>query len=203
MAAPDLAFATDEDTYLNPDPRINLFDLGDPLDFAKSRIKLVRTSLNQLQDRVVAKGEGWQRARAAFGTLLRELMPATYSDPLRRRGVHLPRPPRRSSRPAAHEADRSGQAARSHPPAPGRDPFREGFSVQAGAASPFGPQPMVRRPLGIARLPIPGASAGPRHPAAGRVAVSWTAATLHSLQEISLHAEPGQKCCNCPRCSPP
>ena len=63
-AAPDLTYGTDEDMFLNPDPRINAFDLGDPLDYAKDRIQLVRASLDKLQERVVAKGEGWQRARA-------------------------------------------------------------------------------------------------------------------------------------------
>ena len=72
-ADPNFTYATDEDLFLNPDPRINLMDLGDPLEYAKNRIQLVRTSLAKLQDRVVAKGEGWQRAREAFATLLGEL----------------------------------------------------------------------------------------------------------------------------------
>jgi hypothetical protein len=63
--------------YLNPDPRINAYDLGDPLDFAKNRVKMVRSSLDDLQNRVVAKGEGWQRARSAFSVLLGELAQAT------------------------------------------------------------------------------------------------------------------------------
>ena len=70
VAEPDLTYGTDEDLLLNPDPRINLFDLGDPLDYAKDRIKLVHASLDDLQNRVVAKGEGWQRARPAFSVLL-------------------------------------------------------------------------------------------------------------------------------------
>ena len=77
-AEPDLTFATDEDVWLNPDPRINVFDLGDPLDYAKSRVKLVRVSLDDLQNRVVAKGEGWQRARRAFSVLIGELFEATW-----------------------------------------------------------------------------------------------------------------------------
>ena len=35
LPAPDLIFATDEDMWMNPDPRINAFDLGDPLEFAQ------------------------------------------------------------------------------------------------------------------------------------------------------------------------
>ena len=75
---PDLTYATDEDVWLNPDPRINLFDLGDPLDFAKARVKLVHSSLDDLQNRVVAKGEGWQRARTAFAVLIGEMARATW-----------------------------------------------------------------------------------------------------------------------------
>ncbi|MEN6406648.1 MAG: zinc-dependent metalloprotease [Thermoguttaceae bacterium] len=77
-AESNLTFATDEDIWLNPDPRINLYDLGDPLDFAKDRVKLVRASLDDLQNRVVAKGEGWQRARSAFGALMGEMARATW-----------------------------------------------------------------------------------------------------------------------------
>ncbi|HVU86787.1 MAG TPA: zinc-dependent metalloprotease [Pirellulales bacterium] len=77
-SAPDLVYGTDEDTFLNPDPRINLFDLGDPLEFAQFRVQLVKDSLDKLTERVVAKGEGWQRARQAFSMLLGELNSATY-----------------------------------------------------------------------------------------------------------------------------
>ena len=63
--------------FSNPDPRINVFDMGDPLDFARQRIKLVQNSFDGLADRVVDKGEGWQRARTAFSMLLGELAQAT------------------------------------------------------------------------------------------------------------------------------
>jgi hypothetical protein len=76
-AAADLTYGTDEDMFLNPDPRINLYDLGDPLEYARNRIKLAQASMKDLQDRVVAKGEGWQRARHAFSVLLGELAMAT------------------------------------------------------------------------------------------------------------------------------
>jgi hypothetical protein len=76
-AAPELIYGTDEDAYFNPDPRINLFDLGDPLEYAQDRIRLVRITLDKLQDRVVAKGEGYQRATNAFSALMGELARAT------------------------------------------------------------------------------------------------------------------------------
>src|SRR5262249_22729705 len=69
----DLIFGTDEDMFFNPDPRINAFDLGDPLEFAQARVQLLKDSLDKLQDRVVAQGEGWQRARDAFSRLLGQL----------------------------------------------------------------------------------------------------------------------------------
>jgi len=71
-AAPELTFGTDEDMSLNPDPRINAFDLGDPLEYAMNRLKLAQSSMDDLQNRVVNKGEGWQRARFAFLQLMRE-----------------------------------------------------------------------------------------------------------------------------------
>jgi hypothetical protein len=64
--------------WMNPDPRINAFDLGDPLEYAQQRVRLVKDSLEKLEERVVAKGEGWQRARQAFSMLLGELASAAY-----------------------------------------------------------------------------------------------------------------------------
>ncbi len=78
VAEPDLAFGTDEDVWGNPDPRINLYDLGDPLDYAKERILLVQESLQTLTEKMVADGEGWQRTRDAFRALLGELSSATF-----------------------------------------------------------------------------------------------------------------------------
>ncbi len=74
---PELAFGTDEDLWLNPDPRIQLFDLGDPLEYATKRIQLVHSAIDDLQDRMVAKGEGWQRARRSFNMLLGEMFRAS------------------------------------------------------------------------------------------------------------------------------
>jgi len=76
-AASELAYGTDEDCSRNPDPRINLFDLGDPLEYTESRVRLVRTAIDDLQNRVVAQGEGFQRVREAFAALLGELARAT------------------------------------------------------------------------------------------------------------------------------
>lgn len=78
VAEPDLIFGTDEDMFASPDPRINVYDLGDPLEYAKQRLALVEENLKDLADRVVAEGEGWQRAREAFGLLLSEYAQSTY-----------------------------------------------------------------------------------------------------------------------------
>ena len=78
VAEPDLAFGTDEDMWGNPDPRINTYDLGDPLDYAQQRTALVEQHLKSLAERVVAEGEGWQRARSAFGMLMSELSNASF-----------------------------------------------------------------------------------------------------------------------------
>ncbi len=77
-SSPELIYGTDEDLYMNPDPRINAYDLGDPLEYASQRVKLMKESLDKLQERVVAKGDGWQRARQAFSMLLGELSSAAY-----------------------------------------------------------------------------------------------------------------------------
>jgi hypothetical protein len=74
----DLTYGTDEDMFMNPDPRINAFDLGDPMDYAENRIELVKASLEGLDERTVADGEGWQRARHAFSLLMSELYRSSY-----------------------------------------------------------------------------------------------------------------------------
>ncbi len=69
----ELTYATDEDLRGNPDPRINLFDLGDPLEYAEQRIQLMKKSIDGLSKRVVNEGEGYQRARDTFTLLLGEI----------------------------------------------------------------------------------------------------------------------------------
>ncbi len=77
-AQKELTYATDEDIYGNPDPRINLFDLGDPLNYAAQRMKLMKQSIKGLTERVVEDGEGYQRVRSAFNMLMGEVSQATY-----------------------------------------------------------------------------------------------------------------------------
>lgn len=70
-AAAGLDYATDEDLFTSSDPLVNQWDLGnDPLKFAQDRMLLSQELMKNLSDRVVDKGEGYQRARRAFGILL-------------------------------------------------------------------------------------------------------------------------------------
>lgn len=77
---PSLAYATDEDTRgIDPDPYSNRFDLSsDPVAFAKMRTELIGQMWPGIVDKVTADGEGYQRARQAFGVLLSNYGQATF-----------------------------------------------------------------------------------------------------------------------------
>ncbi|OAI41119.1 hypothetical protein AYO40_03815 [Planctomycetaceae bacterium SCGC AG-212-D15] len=78
-AAPGNDYGTDEDLYGTADPSINVWDLGnDPLKFAQERTGLARELLKDLGDKGAEKGEGYQRVRQAFGTLLGQLGNSAY-----------------------------------------------------------------------------------------------------------------------------
>lgn len=70
-----LDYATDEDarSFDAPDPLANLFDLGEnPLDFVDRQMELSAQLMPKVVDRAVKEGEGYQRARQAFGQLFSE-----------------------------------------------------------------------------------------------------------------------------------
>ncbi len=70
-AEPGHDYGTDEDMYSTSDPLINVWDLGaDPMKFAQDRVELADELMKTLADRVVDKGEGYQRLRQAFSMLL-------------------------------------------------------------------------------------------------------------------------------------
>jgi hypothetical protein len=78
-AEPGLDYATDEDMYGAADPLVHAFDLGaDPMKFAQDRMVLAEELMKGLADRVVDKGEGYQRARNAFRLLLNQYGNAAY-----------------------------------------------------------------------------------------------------------------------------
>ncbi len=71
LAKPGNDFATDEDKMAGSDPLVNVWDLGaDPMKFGQDRIQLAGELIKGLAERVVDKGEGYQRAREAFDILL-------------------------------------------------------------------------------------------------------------------------------------
>ena len=78
-AQPGHDYLTDEDMFGTSDPHVNVFDLGaDPMKFGMERIALSDELMKGLADRVVEKGEGYQRARTAFSMLLGQYANGTY-----------------------------------------------------------------------------------------------------------------------------
>jgi len=77
---PALAYAPDEETRgIDPDPLTNRFDLGnDGMEFAKQRAKVVSQLWPKLVEQVTKDGDGYQRARQAFGILLSSQGQAMY-----------------------------------------------------------------------------------------------------------------------------
>ena len=69
---PGLDYATDEDTRgIDSDPLSNRFDMGaDPIAYARQRATLINELWPGLVERVTEEGDGYQRARRAFGILL-------------------------------------------------------------------------------------------------------------------------------------
>ncbi len=77
-AKPGHDYATDED-MMNSDPLVNAWDLGsDPMKFAQDRMVLAEELMKGMAERVVDKGEGYQRARQAFDILLMQYGNGAY-----------------------------------------------------------------------------------------------------------------------------
>jgi len=75
----DLAYATDEDMFLNDDPYVNTYDLGnDPLKYGQERAALAGELLKNLDDKIVRDGESWARLRNAFSVLIGQYGNAAY-----------------------------------------------------------------------------------------------------------------------------
>jgi hypothetical protein len=78
-ALPGHDYGSDEDVFLTSDPLTNVFDLGnDVMQFAQDRMLLAEELLKGLSNRVVDKGEGYQRARVAFSILLAQYGNGAY-----------------------------------------------------------------------------------------------------------------------------
>jgi hypothetical protein len=71
---PELAYATDEDTtYISPDPRSNRFDMAaDPVNWAKTRVKLVDARMADILKWAVKDEESWYHLRDTFMSLVFE-----------------------------------------------------------------------------------------------------------------------------------
>jgi hypothetical protein len=77
-ALPGLDYGTDED-MMTADPHINAFDLGkDPMQFAQDRMELAAQLIKDLANKVVDKGDGYQRVRQAFDMMLGQYGNAAY-----------------------------------------------------------------------------------------------------------------------------
>ena len=71
---PGLDYATDEDVETgDPDPYVNTFDLAkDPLAFIRRQMQHAEELIPSVVEKSVDEGEGYQRARQAFGLLVNE-----------------------------------------------------------------------------------------------------------------------------------
>ena len=73
-AEPELAFGTDEDSFLGIDPETLQFDLGtDVVAFAKKRITIARDLLERQTSRVLADGQDYAVLRRSVSYALRDM----------------------------------------------------------------------------------------------------------------------------------
>lgn len=95
-------YSTDEDTRgIDPDPLSNRWDLSkDTLEYAKLRAKLISDMWPKILDQMVKEGEGYERARRAFGVLLSHYGNAMFMAARNVGGVYVSR---------SHKGDPNGQ----------------------------------------------------------------------------------------------
>lgn len=66
VAEPELAFATDEDTW-GPDPLARRYDFSkDPLDYANSQVRLAKHHRGRILTELVKDGDSWSKARKGY-----------------------------------------------------------------------------------------------------------------------------------------
>ncbi len=66
VAEPELTYGTDEDTW-GPDPLCRRYDFGKfPIEFARSRMRLIKFHRDRLLDKFVKDGEDWVKARRGY-----------------------------------------------------------------------------------------------------------------------------------------
>jgi len=70
VAEKELPYGTDEDTS-GPDPLTRRYDFaGDPINYAKSSVKLAKYHRERLLDKFVKDGDSWAKARRGYGITL-------------------------------------------------------------------------------------------------------------------------------------
>ena len=70
VAEKDLPYGTDEDTA-GPDPLTRRYDFaGDPINYAKSSVKLAKYHRDRILDKFVKDGDSWAKARRGYGITL-------------------------------------------------------------------------------------------------------------------------------------
>ena len=138
---PGLAFASDEDARgIDPDPHSVRYDLGNDLvEYAKSQAKLVAESWPNVVEDMTKDGDGYQRARRAFGVLLARHGEVMFSAAaIRRRPVREPQPQGRRERAEAAGGGSGRAAARSARAAGRAGVQRQAVQLSAGAVQPTG-----------------------------------------------------------------
>jgi hypothetical protein len=78
VSEPQLAFATDEDTF-GPDPLAKRYDFAkNPLDFAKEQVELANLHRGKILEKFVKDGQPWSKARTGYQmTLTMQTRPAS------------------------------------------------------------------------------------------------------------------------------
>lgn len=79
QAKPEYNYATDEERVLIDDPTVGVFDLGDPLEYAKMRVRLFDQILPGLDDRIVKKGESYRKLASRFYSVFTDYGYAMYT----------------------------------------------------------------------------------------------------------------------------
>src|SRR5690606_25713763 len=89
----ELAYATDEDTRgIDSDPHSNRFDFSsDVVEWAETQAAIVAEAMPKVVDEMVKEGDGYERARQAFGVLLSTHGQAMFMASRYVGGVHVSR----------------------------------------------------------------------------------------------------------------
>lgn len=70
VAEPELAYATDEDTW-GPDPRARRWDMGkEPMEFSREQMRLAQWHRKRLIEKFVKEGDSWAKARRGYNLTL-------------------------------------------------------------------------------------------------------------------------------------